>query len=251
MGDHFVLLMNRLVTNTTIEATLQSEIRLQQAVPSASTSIALPDISPINVGVDLLSFPMKTVQCRICHEEDDDSNMEIPCACRGSLKYAHRKCVQRWCDEKGNTTCEICCQQFRPNYIAHPPIFHYGGMPMNLRGTWEIPRRDLNNTAFIASMAAAGNEYSDTDFEELSSPSPRGLICCRIVAIIFMVLLVLRHTLPILISGGGDYSLTLYTLLMLRTVGILLPIFIMVRAFSAIQRRRRQRVPHLSDEENE
>ncbi|WRX20491.1 Protein of unknown function DUF3675 - like 1 [Theobroma cacao] len=81
----------------------------------------------------------------------------------------------------------------------------------------------------------------------------------------FMVLLVLRHTLPIIISGAGDYSLTLFTvrahetsylgrvlqqmsvfltfrcvlqLLMLRTVGILLPIYIMVKAFTAIQRRR-------------
>ncbi|KAL0786628.1 hypothetical protein Bca101_002874 [Brassica carinata] len=48
------------------------------------------------------------VQCRICHDEDLDSNMESPCSCSGSLKYAHRKCVQRWCNEKGDTTCEIC-----------------------------------------------------------------------------------------------------------------------------------------------
>lgn len=26
------------------------------------------------------------------------------------LQYAHRRCVQRWCNEKGNTTCEICQQ---------------------------------------------------------------------------------------------------------------------------------------------
>ncbi|KAK4758415.1 hypothetical protein SAY87_019716 [Trapa incisa] len=78
------------------------------------------------------------------------------------------------------------------------------------RGTWEIPRRDLNTTAFLATPTA-DNEFSDTDLEDLSAPSPRGLICCRVVAIIFMVLLVLHHTLPILISGAGDYSLTLYT----------------------------------------
>jgi len=24
------------------------------------------------------------------------------------LQYAHRACVQRWCNEKGDTTCEIC-----------------------------------------------------------------------------------------------------------------------------------------------
>lgn len=34
--------------------------------------------------------------------------MEANCSCKGSLKYAHRTCVQRWCDEKGDTICEIC-----------------------------------------------------------------------------------------------------------------------------------------------
>ncbi|PKI68424.1 uncharacterized protein LOC116202795 [Punica granatum] len=256
MGDHFVLPMNRLITDSTIEAALQSENRMQQAADSASTPNALPAISPVNVDIDLCSSPGKLVQCRICHEEDEDSNMEMPCTCRGSLKYAHRKCVQRWCTEKGDTTCEICRQQFRPNYVAPPPLLHYGGISMNgtfFRGNWEIPRRDLNNMRFIA-MVAADNEFSDTDFEDFSAPSPRGLICCRIIAIIFMVLLILRHTLPILISVG-DYSLTLFALLMLRTVGILLPIFVMVRVYSTIQRRRRQQAAHVSlataDEENE
>ncbi|KAH7533889.1 hypothetical protein FEM48_Zijuj04G0179500 [Ziziphus jujuba var. spinosa] len=71
----------------------------------------------------------------------------------------------------------------------------------------------------------------------------------------FMVLLVLRHTLPIIISGAGEYSMTLFTLLMLRTIGILLPVYIMVKAFTAIQRRRHRQDSHLplatSDEEND
>ncbi|KAB5516670.1 hypothetical protein DKX38_027318 [Salix brachista] len=71
----------------------------------------------------------------------------------------------------------------------------------------------------------------------------------------FIVLLVLRHTLPIIINGAGDYTMTLFMLLILRTVGILVPIFVMVRAFTAIQRRRRHhQYPPLalaeSDEEN-
>jgi len=28
----------------------------------------------------------------------------------GFVQYAHRKCVQHWCDEKGDITCEICHQ---------------------------------------------------------------------------------------------------------------------------------------------
>lgn len=26
------------------------------------------------------------VQCRICHDEDEDSNMDTPCSCSGTLK---------------------------------------------------------------------------------------------------------------------------------------------------------------------
>ena len=26
------------------------------------------------------------------------------------FQFAHRDCIQRWCNEKGNTTCEICLQ---------------------------------------------------------------------------------------------------------------------------------------------
>jgi len=28
----------------------------------------------------------------------------------GFVQYAHRKCVQHWCDEKGDIICEICHQ---------------------------------------------------------------------------------------------------------------------------------------------
>lgn len=38
----------------------------------------------MDVGFEL--FQKKLVECRICHDEDEESNMEIPCACCGSLK---------------------------------------------------------------------------------------------------------------------------------------------------------------------
>ncbi|KAJ7975794.1 RING/FYVE/PHD zinc finger superfamily protein [Quillaja saponaria] len=251
MGDQFVLLIDRLLTESTLEAVIERNNQLQQATSSSSKDDL---ISSHNMDLEKNSSPTKLVQCRICHDEDDDANMETPCSCCGSLKYAHRKCVQRWCNEKGDTICEICLQQFKPDYTAPSPLFHYGGIPMNFRGNWEISRRDLHNSQFVA-MVAPDHEFLDTDFAEYSTPSTRSLMCCRVVAIIFMILLVLRHTLPIVISGAGKYSLTLFVLLMLRTIGILLPIYIMVKAFTAIQRRRPHQVLHSSptssDEEND
>ncbi|KDP22672.1 hypothetical protein JCGZ_02514 [Jatropha curcas] len=253
MGDHFVLLVDRLLTESTLEAAIERNSHWQQATRSASGDTTT-DFSPDRMDLDFRSSSSKLVECRICHDEDEDMNMEVPCSCCGSLKYAHRKCVQRWCNEKGDTVCEICHQQFKPGYTAPPPLFHYGGIPMNFRGNWEITRRDLNNPGFIA-MVTTDRDFVGSDFEDYSAPSPRSLMCCRIVAIIFMVLLVLRHTLPIIISGAGDYSTTLFMLLILRTIGILLPIYVMVKAFTAIQRRRHQQDPRFSlaasDGENE
>ena len=180
----------------------------------------------------------KMVQCRICHDEDEDSNMETPCSCCGSLKYAHRECVQRWCNEKGDTICEICRQQFTPGYTAPPPLSDYSGSPLNFRGNWEISRRDQHNHQFVATVVA-DHEFLDADFE-YPATSTRSSTCCRIVAIIFTVLLVLRHTLPIILGETGEYSLTLLMLLVLRTIGVLLPVYIMIKAFTAVQRRRHQ-----------
>ncbi|KAK1284332.1 hypothetical protein QJS10_CPB21g00641 [Acorus calamus] len=76
---------------------------------------------------------IQTVECRICQEEDLVKNLEVPCACSGSLKFAHRKCVQRWCNEKGDITCEICHQPYKPGYIAPPPRVLPDEMAIDIR----------------------------------------------------------------------------------------------------------------------
>uniref|UniRef100_A0A453DQT5 Cation/H+ exchanger domain-containing protein n=1 Tax=Aegilops tauschii subsp. strangulata TaxID=200361 RepID=A0A453DQT5_AEGTS len=58
----------------------------------------------------------------------------------------------------------------------------------------------------------------------------------------FLALLVLRHTLPLMVGGDGEYSFALFLLLVLRTAGILFPILVMVRAMATFHRRRRQQI---------
>ncbi|XP_042500931.1 uncharacterized protein LOC122078840 [Macadamia integrifolia] len=252
MGDHFVLLVDRLLTESTLEAAIQRNRSLQTSPTVVEATIK--EFSSHTMDFNHGSSPRKLVECRICQDEDEDSNMETPCSCCGSLKYAHRRCVQRWCNEKGDTMCEICHQQFKPGYTAPPKLFHYGGIPMNFRGNWEISRRDLHNPRFIA-MVATERNFLDPDYDEYSAATSRSLLCCRTVAIIFMVLLVLRHTLPIVASGAVEYSFPLLMLFILRAGGILLPIYIMVKAVMAIKRRRQQQDLQMSitesAEENE
>ncbi|RRT59985.1 hypothetical protein BHE74_00014968 [Ensete ventricosum] len=48
------------------------------------------------------------VECQIWQDDDHVKTWSSPCTCSGSLKYAHRACVQHWCNKKGDITYEIC-----------------------------------------------------------------------------------------------------------------------------------------------
>lgn len=61
--------------------------------------------------------PLDTRQCRICLEtvqssETEDNPLIAPCQCKGSHKWVHRMCVDRWrvmsLNELSLTHCYIC-----------------------------------------------------------------------------------------------------------------------------------------------
>ncbi|RRT48611.1 hypothetical protein B296_00043383 [Ensete ventricosum] len=238
MGDHFVLLVDRLLTESTLEAAIG---RINQG---SNTPIALlstvekeTNFSPKKKNIGDGVFTGKLVECRICQDEDEDANMEIPCSCCGSLKYAHRKCVQKWCNEKGDTTCEICLQQFRPGYTAPPKLFLYGTTPMNFRGNWEISRQDIHNHQYIT-MTQTDRAFLASSYYDHAVSNARSIMYCRIVAATFMVILVLHHSLPFMAGGTEHYSIPLFTLLLLRIAGIILPLYIMLRAVTTFYQRQ-------------
>ncbi|KAL5763350.1 hypothetical protein ACOSP7_019614 [Xanthoceras sorbifolium] len=258
MGDHFVLLVDRLLTESTLEAAIQSQNRSMQAAAAAAVDDSKVDSYSGKVDFGgATTTTGKLVECRICQDDDEDSNMETPCSCCGSLKYAHRRCVQRWCNEKGNTTCEICHQQFKPGYTAPPPLFQFGHIPMSFRGNWEISTRESNSPRIIAMVSTDRDFLHSPTYDDHSVSNSRSLLCCRSIALIFMLLLILRHTLPVILSGTNEYSFPLFTLLFLRTVGIIVPIYAIMKAVTALQRRRHQQEYYASssfissDEESE
>ena len=75
MGDHMALLVNRLLTESTMDAVISSKNpkrkHVEQQMPKDDIDI---------------EDGRKLVECRICQDEDFDSNMETPCSCCGSLK---------------------------------------------------------------------------------------------------------------------------------------------------------------------
>ncbi|KAF3334740.1 E3 ubiquitin-protein ligase MARCH9 [Carex littledalei] len=113
MGDHFALMRDRMITEATLHVVIESM--------NSSESACIIDVEPSVKEGGESNCNERLVQCRICHDEDLVCEMDAPCSCIGSLKYVHPRCVLRWCQEKGNTNCEICLKQFR-GYVLHRRI---------------------------------------------------------------------------------------------------------------------------------
>ena len=79
MGDHLALIVDRLLTESTLEAAIGGG---KQMVDLRQETV---DVEYCHRGLGGGSVT-KVVECRICQEEDWDTCMEAPCACCGSLK---------------------------------------------------------------------------------------------------------------------------------------------------------------------
>ena len=59
--------------------------------------------------------------CRLCHGDENFSDMLAPCDCTGSMKWAHSSCLDELVKNDGGTdgSCSICGRTF--NYIPKSP----------------------------------------------------------------------------------------------------------------------------------
>ncbi|KAI7726766.1 hypothetical protein M8C21_028279 [Ambrosia artemisiifolia] len=203
MGDHLVLEVNRPIQ------------RSEERAARSSSDEKGPLLS--------------VAECRICQEEDSVDALETPCACNGSLKYAHRKCVQHWCDEKGNITCEICHQPYQPGYVAPSPRPCLEETTIDIGGGWQ--------------MSEADRQYLEAEYGAYNATNTSGAAFLRSAVLIMMALLLLRHASSVPNSDGGDGdedTTTFLTLFLLRIAGFLLPCYIMIWAITILQRRRQR-----------
>ncbi|KAL4574442.1 hypothetical protein LXL04_021274 [Taraxacum kok-saghyz] len=276
MGDHFVFLVDRLLTESTLEAAIESRNPSYPLSPAIDTMI---DCSS-HMDPQTPFTPRKMVECRICQDEDFDSTMETPCSCCGSLKVSlyglylivnifssKKACTQStsmdfyffvfissffsFCSmliadvfKDGVTKRVTSYAKYvtRPGYTAPPPVFRLGGIPANLRGHLQIARRDINADPRIITVVSSDHNLLDQEYDEYADSTARSILCFRSVAVIFMIVLILRHTLPIFAYGGANYSLPVFLLLLIRTSGFILPIYLILRAMTALVHRRRHLV---------
>ncbi|KAL5560991.1 hypothetical protein UlMin_030738 [Ulmus minor] len=182
--------------------------------------------------------------CRICHEEEFENpkSLEAPCACSGTVKFAHRDCIQRWCNEKGNTTCEICLQNYEPDYTAPPKKSPLIEAAVTIRDSLQIPRREQE--AINPRLRA----IAEDDYSQCTSAADRSASCCRSLALLFTVVLLIRHLFAVLTGGVEDYPFTLLTVMILRASGIILPMFIVMRTITALQNSIRRQYHQDTDD---
>ncbi|XVE77540.1 hypothetical protein DITRI_Ditri13aG0071400 [Diplodiscus trichospermus] len=187
--------------------------------------------------VDDLSSNSSISHCRICHEEELESckSLEAPCACSGTVKFAHRDCIQRWCNEKGDTTCEICLQEYEPGYTVTAPSkkSQLIEAAVTIRDSLQIPRRELE-PQHQRLVALAEGMNVDNEFSQCTTAGGRGTSCCRSLALTFTVVLLLKHLFAVLNGETDHYPFALFTILFFRATGILLPMYIIIRTITAI-----------------
>ncbi|KAJ4824206.1 hypothetical protein Tsubulata_013062 [Turnera subulata] len=246
MSDHLILSVDRLVTSESVHSPQEGKLPESSGECSSTGTSDEPTcvIKFEGVGKNGASEEeeplIQTVECRICQEEDSINNLEAPCACSGSLKFAHRKCVQRWCNEKGDITCEICHQPYQPGYTAPPPP-HPEETTIDIGEGWTIAGTplDLHDPRILA-MAAAERHFLEAEYDEYADTSASGAAFCRSAALILMALLLLRHAMSLANADGDDDASTFFSLFLLRAAGFLLPCYIMAWAISILQRRRQR-----------
>ncbi|KAL6505073.1 hypothetical protein OROGR_024890 [Orobanche gracilis] len=174
---------------------------------------------------DLISSPEISI-CRICHEQEYFESccrsLEAPCACSGTVQFAHRDCVQRWCNEKGNTTCEICLQNFEPGYTS-PPEKKSDTSVINIRRSLEAPINEQEEENLIE----AESECAVAAVDKSAS-------FCRSIALILTALLLIRHLFAVVTGEEGTYPFSLLTVIIVKACGIILPMYILIRISAAL-----------------
>ncbi|XP_046508616.1 E3 ubiquitin-protein ligase MARCHF5 isoform X3 [Equus quagga] len=103
--------------------------------------------------------------CWVCFATDEDDRTAEwvrPCRCRGSTKWVHQACLQRWVDEKqrGNSTARVACPQCNAEYLIVFPKLVYWSACFSIVFTNMLLYTELIISATLALIKAQQNVHS-------------------------------------------------------------------------------------------
>ncbi|ONK72476.1 uncharacterized protein A4U43_C04F19830 [Asparagus officinalis] len=102
-------------------------------------------------------------------------------------------------------------------------------------------RIDLHDSHLLA-IAAAEQELLNAEYEEYAAVHNNGIACCRSVALILMLLLLVRHVLMVIRDAGMVQDASDFFNLSLQFAGFLLPCYLIIQSCYVLQSRRRRQV---------
>ncbi|CAK9805850.1 E3 ubiquitin-protein ligase MARCHF5 [Anthophora plagiata] len=93
----------------------------QSDVTDGASSLNQPDLGALTVNSE-----DDKRYCWVCFATDEDdatASWVKPCNCRGTAKWVHQGCIQRWVDEKqkGRADAHVACPQCKTEYIIVYP----------------------------------------------------------------------------------------------------------------------------------
>uniref|UniRef100_A0A0E0C6B9 RING-CH-type domain-containing protein n=1 Tax=Oryza meridionalis TaxID=40149 RepID=A0A0E0C6B9_9ORYZ len=184
------------------ESTLQSAVQEALAVASVKIVHDQPDL-PVHEDVqDGKPTSGVMVECRICQEEGDDTHTTH--ASKGGAMRRETQYARYAYRSSGERSDNVDTDRSQEHFAQ-------------------------------TSDQAAGTSSFDSQ-----NSSPKGVFYCRVVAISLMALLVLRDAISLILGDPEVYSMALFTLLMIRTAGIVIPIYIILVSVTTLLHRYRQ-----------
>ncbi|KOC62428.1 E3 ubiquitin-protein ligase MARCH5 [Habropoda laboriosa] len=131
--DSQVNQLNNEVSDAQAPAVVSDEEPLPTALPGPLESMQQSDVtdgaSSLNqpeLGTSAVDSEDDKRYCWVCFATDEDdatASWAKPCNCRGTAKWVHQGCIQRWVDEKqkGRAGAHVACPQCKTEYIIVYP----------------------------------------------------------------------------------------------------------------------------------
>eukprot|EP00884_Botryococcus_braunii_P001877 jgi/Botrbrau1/11690/Bobra.0195s0021.1 len=157
--------------------------------------------------------------CRICYMADKVENLISPCACCGSLQYAHLDCLKAWALERMAMTCEICESKYKPDIAVH--------FEAAVREALEQHRREGRSGVVVINIGGSPQE----------EVRPRSTQMHIALAGTGMVLLLLVFLYFVLYTADVA-QMSPYLAIFLRLTAFLLPVYLVAHGIYRCYRNR-------------
>jgi len=131
----------------------------------------------------------------------------------------------------------VILQEYKPGYTTTSKPSRFIETAVTIRDNLHIMRRENGRRRRNRRLV----NREESDFQECNSGVDRGASCCRYLALIFSVILLIKHAFDA-VYGTEEYPYTIFTVLTLKAIGILLPMLVIIRTITAIQRSLRYQI---------